>query len=149
MPVKDNQWKSKWKEHLLHKWFSNRMRAAAEEYMRHMEGNPKITELVQYRGIMFNPTTFSPKQMNRNALFVVPEGSDIAEVLDRHIRIKEDITDATGNLTWLLNYCDDLNSFKFLMGFTNEGTKELIEFKEANKDVFMTFKRYELLHNLL
>ena len=100
-----NNWRTAWKEHYIHKWFAKRMQTAIEEYTTKLADNHRANSIVYYRGVMFNPT--GTKVVNSN-LYEVPENSEVGDILDRQIRIKQDIEDATGMLTYVLNFCDDV-----------------------------------------
>ena len=114
MTTKSNQsnWRTAWRDHFIHKWFAKRMAAATEEYITKLAGNHKVNSIVYYRGIMFNPTG---AKVNNDSFYEVPEDSEIGDILNRQIRIKHDIEDATGMLTYVLNFCDDAYDISYLM----------------------------------
>lgn len=146
-------WKSAWRDHLLHKWFQSRLRAATQEYMTKMADSPHLNEIVYYKGVTFNPTTLNYGAMKKGVLFEVEEGTEVGDILERHMRIKNDITDATGMLTYVLNFCDDPSDIRYLLGLNEEGQQpqedlRLEEFKKANQEKFQAFKRYQLLADM-
>ena len=140
-------WRTAWKDHYIHKWFVKRMKAAVEEYTTKLAGDPRANSIVYYRGTMFNPTG---TQVSSKSVYEVPENSEIGDILDRQIRIKHDIENATGMLTYVLNFCDDAHDISYLMGNYPEMTNgRLDDFKKANQDKFQAFKKYELLKDLV
>ena len=142
-----NNWRTAWKEHYIHKWFAKRMQTAIEEYTTKLADNHRANSIVYYRGVMFNPT--GTKVVSSN-LYEVPENSEVGDILDRQIRIKQDIEDATGMLTYVLNFCDDALDISYLMGNYQEMVNgRLDDFKKANQDKFQAFKKYELLKDLI
>ena len=140
-------WRATWRDHFIHKWFAKRMDAATEEYITKLADNHKVNSIVYYRGIMFNPTG---TKVNSDSFYEVPEGSEVGDILDRQIRIKHDIEDATGMLTYVLNFCDDAHDISYLMGNYPEMVNgRLDDFKKTNQDKFQAFKKYELLKDLI
>ena len=140
-------WRTAWKDHYIHKWFVKRMKAAVEEYTTKLSGDPRANSIVYYRGTMFNPTG---TQVSSKSVYEVPENSEIGDILDRQIRIKHDIENATGMLTYVLNFCDDAHDISYLMGNYPEMVNgRLDDFKKTNQDKFQAFKKYELLKDLV
>lgn len=149
MTTKPNRtnWRAAWRDHFIHKWFAKRIAAATEEYITKLADNHKVNSIVYYRGIMFNPTG---AKVNNDSFYEVPEDSEVGDILDRQIRIKHDIEDATGMLTYVLNFCDDVYDINYLMGNYQEMVNgRLDDFKKANQDKFQAFKKYELLKDLI
>ena len=138
-------WKSTVLQEFIHRWFKHRITDAFEEYKAKVTDPVIKNRLVYYKGTMFNPTG---GKLESTDLYTVPEDSPLADVLDRQIRIKEDITEATGVLTYILNYCDSIEDFGYLI-HNREGCEHLNEFKKQNQDKFQLVKKWELLRNLL
>ena len=149
MTTKPNRinWRAAWRDHFIHKWFAKRMAAATEEYITKLADNHKVNSIVYYKGIMFNPTG---AKVSNDSFYQIPEGSEVGDILDRQIRIKHDIEDATGMLTYVLNFCDDIYDINYLMGnYPDMVNNRLDDFKKTNQDKFQAFKKYELLKDLI
>jgi len=138
-------WKSTVLQEFINRWFRGRITSAIEEYKAKVTDPTVKNRLVYYRGVMFNPTG---EKLASTDLHTVAEDSPLASVLDRQIRIKEDIAEATGVLTYILNYCDSGEDFGYLI-HNREGDEHLDEFKKQNQDKFQLIKKWELLRNLL
>jgi len=140
-------WRTTCKDLYIRNWFNKRIEAAISEYETKMLGHPFANAIVYYKGIMFNPTG---RKVDSKNMFTVPNDSPVADILDRHIRIKKDIEDATGALTYILNFCDSITDFKYLMNREERiDIPHLNEFKTKNADKFQLFKKYELMKDLV
>lgn len=140
-----SNWKTAWKEHYLHKWFAKRMLKAQEEYDDYLNREGIPLHIVSYRGFIFNPLF---KYSHGLSIVDIVEGTPAADILDRQIRIKEDISNATGMLVYVLNYCDSTEEFVYLMRGSDDDLR-LDTFKKANQETFQAFKRYELMADLI
>ena len=140
-----SNWKTAWKEHYLHKWFAKRMLKAQEEYGDYLNREGIPPHIVSYRGFIFNPLF---KYSRGLSIVDIVEGTPAADILDRQIRIKEDISNATGMLVYVLNYCDIVGELAYLMR-GSDGDLRLDTFKKANQETFQAFKRYELMSDLI
>ena len=102
--------------------------------------------MVSYRGSLFNPTTSKKiKPIVIDIGLDTPEG----DVLDRQIRIAEDISEATGHLAFILNFCDDHADAYYLFSKDASGCSRLDLFKIDNQDRFKLFNKYEVMKDLL
>ena len=140
-----SNWKTAWKEHYLYKWFSKRMLKAQEEYDDYLNREGIPLRIVSYRGFIFNPLF---KYSRGLPIVDIVEGTPAADILDRQIRIKEDISNATGMLVYVLNYCDSTEEFVYLMR-GSDGDLRLDTFRKDNQETFQAFKRYELMSDLI
>ena len=140
-----SNWKTAWKEHYLHKWFDKRMLKAQEEYDDYLNREGIPLHIVSYRGFIFNPLF---KYSRGLSIVDIVEGTPAADILDRQIRIKEDISNATGMLIYVLNYCDSTGEFTYLMR-GSDGDLRLDTFRKDNQETFQAFKRYELMSDLI
>ena len=140
-----SNWKTAWKEHYLHKWFAKRILKAQEEYDAYLNKEGIPLHIVSYRGFIFNPLF---KYSRGLSIVDIVEGTPAADILDRQIRIKEDISNATGMLIYVLNYCDSTGEFVYLMR-GSDGDLRLDTFKKDNQETFQAFKRYELMSDLI
>lgn len=140
-----SNWKTAWKEHYIHKWFAKRMLKAKEEYEDYLNREGIPLRIVSYRGFIFNPLF---KYSRGLSIVDIVEGTPTADILDRQIRIKEDISNATGMLVYVLNYCDSTEEFVYLLR-GSDGDLRLDTFKKANQETFQAFKRYELMSDLI
>lgn len=140
-----SNWKTAWKEHYLHKWFAKRMLKAQEEYDDYLNREGIPLHIVSYRGFIFNPLF---KYSRGLSIVDIVEGTPAADILDRQIRIKEDISNATGMLVYVLNYCDSAGELVYLMR-GSDGDLRLDTFKKDNQETFQAFKRYELMSDLI
>lgn len=140
-----SNWKTAWKEHYLHKWFAKRMLKAQEEYDDYLNREGIPLRIVSYRGFIFNPLF---KYSRGLSIVDVVEGTPEADILDRQIRIKEDISNATGMLVYVLNYCDSTGEFVYLLR-SSDGDLRLDTFRKDNQETFQAFKRYELMADLI
>ena len=140
-----SNWKTAWKEHYLHKWFAKRILKAQEEYDDYLNREGIPLHIVSYRGFIFNPLF---KYSRGLSIVDIVEGTPAADILDRQIRIKEDISNATGMLVYVLNYCDLSREFVYLMR-GSDGNLRLDTFRKDNQETFQAFKRYELMSDLI
>ena len=140
-----SNWKTAWKEHYLYKWFSKRMLKAQEEYDDYLNREGIPLRIVSYRGFIFNPLF---KYSRGLPIVDIVEGTPAADILDRQIRIKEDISNATGMLVYVLNYCDSTEEFVYLLR-GSDGDLRLDTFRKDNQETFQAFKRYELMSDLI
>ena len=140
-----SNWKTAWKEHYLHKWFAKRMLKAQEEYDDYLNREGIPLRIVSYRGFIFNPLF---KYSRGLSTVDIVEGTPAADILDRQIRIKEDISNATGMLVYVLNYCDSTEEFVYLLR-GSDGDLRLDTFRKDNQETFQAFKRYELMADLI
>ena len=121
------------------------MLKAQEEYDDYLNREGIPLHIVSYRGFIFNPLF---KYSRGLSIVDIAEGTPAADILDRQIRIKEDISNATGMLVYVLNYCDTAGELAYLMR-GSDGDLRLDNFKKDNQETFQAFKRYELMSDLI
>ena len=121
------------------------MLKAQEEYDDYLNREGIPLHIASYRGFIFNPLF---KYSRGLSIVDIVEGTPAADILDRQIRIKEDISDATGMLVYVLNYCDTVGELVYLVQ-GSDGDLRLDTFKKANQETFQAFKRYELMSDLI
>lgn len=131
--------------------FSKRKRKAQEEYMESVAGTVYEGLPVNYKNKIFNPNTKHKRGVVD--FYNVPEGSEHADKLDRLVRVLDEIATATSHLTFILNYVDTQEEFRYLIagdtGKLNQESKDRLDvFKETNYSLFTMMNRLRLMRDI-
>lgn len=132
-------------------WFYQRLHDVSLQYRALVHGTNHAKQIVSYRNNIFN--ILSVKNPDTQ-IFEVPEDSQYASVLDKYIRILNDIDKANSYLVYVLNFCDDASESNYLLAglpikhIPDSRKAVVISFKEENKVKFNFLARLELMKDI-
>lgn len=139
----NNTYKVSWKEHLLYIWFNHRKAKLEREYAL---ATPYKHHSVSFKGRVFNP---APSHIRPTDVVEVTPEDPMYELLESRERLYKQIEEATGHITYVLNFCDDANDVAYLLKQgENIGVPRLDKFRTDNEERFQLFKKYALLADL-
>lgn len=139
------------KSRALRKLFDKRIDKAREEYRKSVEGTIHEFQMVSYRNNLFNPLQLKPHQLQ--GVYSIEEDSEHGKALNRLIRCLDELQEATGYLTYFLNFVESSGEFTFIVfgeGRVSATREEAVTtFIKASEDKLTIIKRLRLLAEIV
>ena len=127
------------------------MSTVSSEYRELINGTNHSKQIVSYRNNIFNILAVKKPD---STIFQVPENTPYAHVLDKYIRILDEVAKCNSYVIFILNFCDDIHEAEYLLHhkpIENIPVLRRVDvnsFKEVNKVKFSFLNRMELMKDI-